>query len=382
MKNRTRLFGVYLPIFLSVMLGTAAMRTVACLLDFDFKTNYFNNKVLISIADYTVLVAAIFFLTYMYTARKDIKLIPDFTSAATFIPTGLVAVSLPFISRFIFSKASEVTKSLSNSFLSSAEIRSLRLQQILLYILAIFAILSIVHFVLTALVEKRSSLDRAGFGICTVVFLALYAAFLYFDTDLPLNAPNKIVDQMAYLFSALFFLYETRLSLGREKWQHYISFGFVAALLTAYSSIPTLIVYAAEGKILSNSIYETVLTFSLFLFITARCLLTGELIEDTNSETVSALIKLAEEREALITPKSEEEPQDEAESDDNQITIEDLVPLSDTAYSDDSEQSTDITDESREKNEAMPKENELSSEHTEIKQQDYDEQSTNTTEPV
>ena len=333
MKNRTKLFGIYLPIFLSVILGTVAMRTVACLLDFNFHTNFFVNDVLITISDYTVLISVLFFFTYMYTARKDIRLIPNFTSPTTFIPTGLISVALPFVSRHLFSKAAVISKIIKNQVLSSQEIRSYRIQLLLIYTTAVLAILSIAHFALTALIEKRSSIGRAGFGICSVIFLAFYATFLYFDTDLPLNSPNKIIDQMAYLFSALFFLYETRLSLGREKWQHYIAFGFIASTLTAYSSIPSLIVYITQGQVISNSIYETVLTLALFVFITARCLLTGELIEDADSETVSALIKIAEERSEALKP-GDQHPEATAEADDteieedkNQITIDDLISI-------------------------------------------------------
>ena len=197
-----------------------------------------------------------------------------------------------------------------------------------------------VHFILTALVESHSSTKRGSFGLCTVIFLSLYTAYLYYSTALPLNAPNKTVDEMALLFAAIFFLYEIRLSIGREKWKGYISFGFIAALICGYSAIPSLIVYLAKGEIISNNIYETALVLTLFIFIMSRLILTGELTEDKECKTVTSLIKFAESRHELINPickesyvveisgeeltKAEENADSLNENDENQITIDDV----------------------------------------------------------
>ena len=210
-----------------------------------------------------------------------------------------------------------------------------RITMILLFALAALAALSILHFLCTAAIEDNKSAKRANFGLCTVLFLALYSVYLYFNTNLPINAPNKIIDQMAVLLCAVFFLYETRLSIGREKWRQYIAFGFIAARLCAYSSIPNIIVYFARSDFeagievtLSNSIYETALVFALFIFITARLLLAGELIEDKESPIVCTMICSANERADAIAPKAEEPTKDEPEreeADDNQISIEELA---------------------------------------------------------
>ena len=134
---------------------------------------------------------------------------------------------------------------------------------------------------------------------------------------------------MAYLSATLFFLYETRLSLGREKWRPYIAFGFIASLLTAFSSIPALIIYFAEKRIISNSIYETLLTLALFIFISAKLLLTANLIEDKRSSIVEGIIHAAAVREQEINPKKEivEEPiaeETREEPDENQISITEI----------------------------------------------------------
>jgi len=344
MKSNSKPLGIYFPIFIGALLATVVMRSVALLLNFNFDTNYFDDKILITVSDYFVIAVSVFFLTYIFTANKDMKFIPNFTSPETYVPTGIVSVALIFMTKSLFDRSGELRKYIEylkelNTVSSVSLIPTQKILMILLTVSAIFAALSIVHFLLTALVESHSSTKRASFGLCTVVFLAMYAAYLYYSTNLPLNAPNKIVDEMAFLFSAIFFLFETRLSIGRERWRSYIAFGFIAAFISAYSSIPSLIVYFVKGEVISNRIYENALIFTLFIFITARLILTLKLTEDKECPTVNALIKLAEARDEEVNPipqKQEvieiasEELTDDSEhdeileNDENQMTIDDV----------------------------------------------------------
>ena len=343
MKNKAGLFGIYLPIFVLMTLATVTIRTIALFLHFDVDTGYYSYKILIAVSDYIVIGTSLFFLTYIFTARRDIALIPDFTSAATYIPTGIVSAALLFMPFALVKRAGGILDFIdelkSSPYESSlSQIPAQRLLFAVVIVTALFSVASLVHFALTALIESHSNSKRANFGLCTVAFLSLYAMYLYFSTELPINSPNKALDQMAYLFAAVFFLYETRLSFGREKWRPYIAFGFIASLISAYSSIPSLIYYVIEGEVTQNSIYELILTFALFIFITSRLLLTGRLIENKSSETVIALSAASDLRTEEInpTPKSEEvveitgEPIEEDTDDgidENQITIEELQAM-------------------------------------------------------
>jgi hypothetical protein len=158
---------------------------------------------------------------------------------------------------------------------------------------------------------------------------------------MPVNAPNKLIDELSYLSSALFFLYETRLSMGREKWKEYISIGFISALFTAYSSIPALITFFVRDAKISNNIYESVLTLALFIFISSRILLTSKLIENEQSAVVNSISNFAREREeniakndlnyAVATKCSEEESEENSsyetaeEENSLQITIDEII---------------------------------------------------------
>ena len=192
----------------------------------------------------------------------------------------------------------------------------------------ILAMASACYFTVSTFIIRRRSMKRADLGIIVLVFICAYVAYLYFSTTLPINAPNKVIDQMAYLGAALFFLYETRLSLGREKWRAYIACGFIAALLLAYSSIPSLVLYFARGRIMSDSIYETALSFALLFFTLSKLLLTTVLVEDKESPVVTKIIEASKKRSkeiALLNKDTDALAAESTESgDENQISITDM----------------------------------------------------------
>ena len=294
MNEKRHRLGIYLPTLIFAILACVTLRTVACLTELNFKTGYFDGKVLITVAGYLALAFSVLFLSYAPLAPKNEKLIASFSTPATYIPSGAVCVALIFFAiNLINGQPSGTLGNYMPAFVK---------------IIGILSLLMIIHLILTAFITEAPSVLRAGFGLCAVLALAFYSAYLYFSSKLPLNAPNKIVDQMAFIFSSVFFLYETRISLKRERWNLYISFGLIAALLTAYSSIPSLIVYLTKGAVISDSIYETAFCFALFLFIAARLALASSIPNDEESEFIKNLKassdKKAEELEIKIQEKN------------------------------------------------------------------------------
>ena len=101
---------------------------------------------------------------------------------------------------------------------------------------------------------------------------------------------------MAYVSLAIFFVYETRILLERPMWRMYAVSGLCATLLSAYSALPSLIVYLVRGQVISHTISETVLTLSLFVFALIRTvsLLTAE--EDKENRIVELVKKMHDGR--------------------------------------------------------------------------------------
>ena len=294
-------------IFITLLLSAAAvtLRTIACSRDLGYVYGYFNDKLLINIAGYIAIGSALIVLTYPIFAQR-MNAEPSFSTPITYVPTGIVSVGIPYlaitIKRSLDHNASELTANLTT-------------------VLVILSFLSVIHFFLNAFNTDADAETRGYFSLATVLFLALYAAYLYFDTSLPINSPNKVADQLAFLTSALFFLYESRNSLSRERWTGYVTFGLMAAFFTAYSSIPSVIVYISKGAKISNSIEESIFTLAIFLFITSRLILASLVKERRECGFITAMADFAEARNAVI----QESMKVHKEAFAVQMTIDDLI---------------------------------------------------------
>ena len=297
MNKTKKLSGIYLFILFASIIAASALRTAALLRDYNYGSGYFEgSKALINAAGITVSAFALLLFTFIFTAHVPEKLRASYNTSATYIPVGAIGAALVFF-------AANAYSSLRSYGIPLQVLLKNNTMALSSFLMAILAICACVFFIANALITEKSSLTRAFFGICTVIFLLFYFAFLYFDTTLPINAPNKIIDELAYISAAAFFLFETRISLDRERWRSYITFGFIASLMTAYSAIPSVIVYFANGEIISNSIFETALTLTLFLFIITRTILATNLPEDRDNELVTLIKQFSKERADALDEK-------------------------------------------------------------------------------
>ena len=254
---------------------------------------HFDGSKAFLISAIVVTAASILSFSCIFAIPKGFKLAPDNSSVTSFVPSGVLSVALLFMAFYMMSK-------MQGDPVSSSTL----IGSIIYYlpsVLALLAILSAVYFLLSIMNSKRISNSKAILGMTTVIFLVLYGVYLYFNKSVhPTNSPNKIVDQMAYFFAAVFFLFETRNFLGRDAWRAYIPLGLITSLLCGYSGLPSLILYFANGTLVSDSINETVLTLALFIYVTWKVILTLRLPADDLCKTASAIERLAGEREEEI----------------------------------------------------------------------------------
>ena len=307
MKNKFKIYGIYMLIYLLALPTLVSLGAVACINHLG-TDGYFDVTTVANIANVALTAVSFFLLTYVFFSGKEVKLIPSFSSPLNYAPCAIVSASLAFISVHLFIEADIMGKENFNGFTLAV---------------AIAALLAVLYFVIAAISVKRRSIMRSDLGIIVLVFLCLYIAYIFFDMKTPVNAPIKIATMMAYLSFSVFFLYETRLSLGREKWRPYVAFSFISSLTCAYASIPALIVYCIDGREIGISIYETILVFSFFVFSTFKLFLVGELVPERGSDIVNKLIASANERISELTPTIPES--ETIETDENQISILDGV---------------------------------------------------------
>ena len=284
MLNKKKHLDIYLVLLLLFTAGGVIMRSIAALGSLDYELGHYADDVLITVSDWVTVGGAVLLFSYVALAPRGCKYRAEFSGVKTYLPTALVSASLIFLTVSLLTDIYRATH-------GHIDLDSLRdLTVIMPALSALLAGCSVYYFFLNAYLPSATSTRRAAAAFAAILFLCIYPAYLYFDSGLPINAPNKVVDQMAYLFSAIFFLYEARISLGRDRWGAYVAFGLIASLLTAYSAVPSLIVYFASGEIISNSIAESALTISLFIFIISRLITVRSLYSDEPSETVVGMI--------------------------------------------------------------------------------------------
>ncbi|MBQ2876339.1 MAG: hypothetical protein IJE25_04965 [Clostridia bacterium] len=293
---------IYLLFTAALILIGVSLRSVALIGSYNFTTGYFSDKLLIGISDGVTVLAVLGAVSYLFTGERKKKFVATYEDPTTYIPSALVAVATVFLAIELCGAVGSRDAVIPSTARFTA-------------VIAIaLAALSAVAFFVSCLRTDRRDATRAAFQITAVLFLGIYAAFIYFENPLPINVPSRIVDIMAYLSAAVFLLYEARLSLGRDLWGLYTVFGLICAVLCAYSSIPSIITYFALDKEVSHSVKENVLTLALFLFSALRLIRSALLFEDTDAKTVAA-IKL---QEAARDNAAEGQDDGEAEDDGSQ----------------------------------------------------------------
>ncbi len=301
MMNQRKRIGAYLPIFLAFLLATVTIRCIALLRDFDFNSGYFSEKVLIGVSDYMLIGVCILFFTYIFIGQRNMKVRVELGSPLGYVASAVLACATLFLGVSMLINLSERGLTLQASSLLS---QPLAIVEILLFIFSVF---TVAYLAATALNSARLSSGRAGLGLCAVIFFALYATYLYFEASLPINAPNKLVDQMAYLFASLFMLFETRISLDRQTPRAYVALGLTAASIAAYSAIPSIIVYVLSGKSVSNSVYDITLALAFCVYVTLRLLSFNSAKTDAESSIVVAIRDSAAHTESILNAKEEEQ---------------------------------------------------------------------------
>ena len=301
MNTTSKRLSIYTVLMLICTAVAVTLRTIACLNSLDGGTGYFESGSLASVSDPIIWGVVIFSFSYLFAASKA-ELHPSFSTAATYVPTGILGAATLFLGARILTNAMTSSR---YPLISAATFTN---PSTILSLLAFaLSIISIGYFFFNVYTTESKTEVRAAFAVGIIAFFALYAMLIYFDTSLPLNSGGKIINQMAYLFAAMFFLYEARISLGREMWRSYCAFALATAALTAYSSIPALITYYVKGYILFGtqrgaftSIEEYMLTLALFIYAIAKLVSTISLKEDSHNDYADAIAEFAKAREEEV----------------------------------------------------------------------------------
>ena len=315
MTIKNRAIRIYLTVLALATLAASGLRAAALVKDFDFASGHFDGKSLITAASLLTVASAIVMITYVFFADKSKGYVAQFSTPLTYVPAGAVCAATVFFLLNIkeaIPKLSEISKGTP-------------ITDILLLLVFYLAFPTVIYFILNSVSSERASNARAVSGIATVIYFALYTSYLYFDTALTINNPNKIIDEMAFLLAALFFLYETRISISRESWNLYFVTGAIASSVGLYSSVPAIIATVIRDKAISESLEENVLILTVAVFIFARLMLSATYNEDKRSDTITMLRDAALEREAFICEREEIERQTALASSEEETVIDESL---------------------------------------------------------
>ena len=307
MNTNSKHLGIYLVLTMLLTVVATTLRTVACVMHLNYENGFFTDKSLITAANIIISATAIITFGYVFSTSR-INLRASFSTGSTYVTTGVLGVATAFLGVRILS----YTVTTSRYPLLSVAVLTFKSPATLIGILAaILAFLSIAHHFLNAFIVESKTETRAYFAIATVMFLALYSMMIYLDSTLAIGDSSKLLRLTAFLVSALFFLYEARISLGREMWRIYTSFGLCAAALCAYASIPAIITYYVKDVLISTyneaysnislaSIEEYLLLFAMFIFIIARLCVTFMLQEEKENKYIKVLAEYATRRDSDV----------------------------------------------------------------------------------
>lgn len=258
-----RTYKIYFFLSLALALAVSVLRSIAVLKHYDASLGYFEGGYLVSgLANLLMLLALPLCLSAPMTlGGGKLRLPPARFHLSTAFASALVAFLLL---AFAALHVREVASVLLDD--TPTDVRAL-LASVLS---ALFALLGAVSFVLTASMGAEVSAKKAFSSSAVVLFAVMYALYLYFESKLPINAPEKLLAQLTLLSIALFFLYETRIALGQPMPALRLGFGLLAMVLSASSAIPSLVCYAVRKVAPLETPVHGFLILAFFFYLVAR----------------------------------------------------------------------------------------------------------------
>ncbi len=151
----------------------------------------------------------------------------------------------------------------------------------------LFGVGLVLHFALSAL-DTGSFALRALSAIGAVLFSVFYILYAYFNTDLVLNSPVKIFDELSVLVFVLFFITECRFLFGTAKNAVYLPLSMLAFTLSLSNALPELIYALKSSEALSGNIVHGFMILSFGLYTASRLLATLDLGKKADARGVYA----------------------------------------------------------------------------------------------
>ena len=226
-----------------------ALRTVNFFLFFDSELGYYTTGAILPVVFNALLLATVIFFTLFAILgigkgtviyRSPSRL----SKALLFIPTMLtVTLAVHDLYLFYMSSVAELTDIATDGPAKTVT-------GLLLMLVSAF---SGVYFISDLLKPKTAT--KIELNILTLIRLTVMLGVSYFDQNVQMNAPDKILFGIACVAAMLFTVSELKLIVGTaRKWLYTLS-AALTLLLCATASIPSIIAYHAGRLPESNGLY-------------------------------------------------------------------------------------------------------------------------------
>ncbi len=135
----------------------------------------------------------------------------------------------------------------------------------------IFAVPTVIFFFLTAFQKNSRTSALAIASLFPGIWAALGVIKIYFNMELLMNNPDKILGEFALIAAMLFFMFESRNQIGVPLKGFYHAATLCAPVLLLSASIPNLVCAdkLGDGTTVSTIRYMVYIALSLFIYARA-----------------------------------------------------------------------------------------------------------------
>ncbi|MBR5453681.1 MAG: hypothetical protein IKV54_06345 [Clostridia bacterium] len=140
--------------------------------------------------------------------------------------------------------------------------------------LSLFLMIPVALYFILGAVARIGYTPKMLLGFSVILWSAVNLLRLYFDLTYTINNPAKVSEQLLCIAFMLFFLYESRTLIGRNRPAAQLAIGNAAIILSVVSVLPNVLAYFLYGYNLSISFASQIAELGVTVYVIVRLAVT------------------------------------------------------------------------------------------------------------
>lgn len=270
-KDLRRIYGDKIKIYFFSVLALAALsallRVVTLVFDYDHIVGYYDGGFLVTAMNALCVLGCAWGLSVFFLLPKNSP-IEDARPHSNMI--ALYFCAFVFLADALYSFAGMISsEEFFGAFNDSFATQTDKVMVVMSILGAFAALATAVCFFRRGFGKPAKSIDVA-LGFLTLIRMLSGVFSVYFDMEVPMNSPHKIVIEWALIISMVFILHENRFFAPVTKRPRaYLAFGLVAMLLTASAGVGGLFSYFSGLLVQGRFCVESLICLTMFVYISA-----------------------------------------------------------------------------------------------------------------